>query len=342
MSGTSLDGLDIAFCRFWKDKDWGFEILAAKTYKYNDTWREILTNILGVKKTYLETLDKEIAVFFAEKVKEFILKHQVVPDFISSHGHTVFHKPEKGVTLQIGDGQTLSNITNLSVVNDFRRKDVELGGQGAPLVPLGDHFLFADYEYCLNIGGFSNISFLENGERIAFDVCPSNLVLNLLANRLDLEYDNNGEIARSGEINTRLLKQLNNLSFYNERGPKSLGKEWVMSKVMPIINKTDIAVSDLLATFVEHISDQIAFILGEDAMGKLFITGGGSFNDYLIERIEKKITCNIVIPDPLVIEYKEALIFAFLGVLRMRNEINILSSVTGAPKDHCSGVIHNP
>lgn len=342
MSGTSLDGLDIAFCRFWKEENWGFEIVAAKTYSYDQTWLEILTNILGTKKSYLDTLDKELAIFYADRVKEFILKHQVVPDFISSHGHTVFHNPDKGITLQIGDGQTLANLTNLSVVNDFRSNDVKLGGQGAPLVPIGDHYLFSEYEYCLNIGGFCNISFLQNDQRVAFDICPSNLVLNHLANRLDMEFDENGNLAKEGEVNHKILRKLNGLNYYHDLGPKSLGKEWVVSEIFPVLDKGDIAVADLLATYVEHISDQIVRVLGDHAMGKLFITGGGSFNQYLISRIEAKTACTIVIPDALVIEYKEALIFGFLGVLRMRNEHNVLSSVTGASKDHCSGIIHNP
>jgi len=342
MSGTSLDGVDLAFCTFAKKKKWEYEINAVKTYQYPNSWLEILRNISLVNKAHLEIIDKELGHFFADLISDFCDSFQLIPDFVSSHGHTVFHQPQKGITLQIGNGSVIANNIRVTIINNFRVKDVELGGQGAPLVPIGDKFLFPDYEFCLNLGGFANISFESNNERLAFDICPINMALNELAKNIDLDYDEGGEIARSGEIDSRLLKRLNSLDFYNVPAPKSLGREWYLSKFQPVLDNSKLSIPDKLATCCEHFAIQIANTINDQESGKVFITGGGAYNNYLIERLEQKLVSNIVIPEPNLIEFKEALIFAFLGVLRIRNENNVLSSVTGASRDHCSGIIHNP
>lgn len=341
MSGTSLDGVDLAFCTFRKNKEWSYEVNVTETYKYSQHWLEILKNIAFVKGEHLDAVNKELGNFYADIITEFCDNYHLIPDLISSHGHTVYHQPSKGVTVQIGSGSVIASRIKTTVVNDFRSKDVKMGGQGAPLVPMGDKVLFSDYEMCLNLGGFANISF-DKGERVAFDICPANMLLNELCEKIDLEYDDGGEIARSGDIDMPLFHKLNDLEYYKISFPKSLGREWFFENIIPILEKCKISIPDKLATCTEHIAVQISKVINDQKEGKILITGGGAYNSYLIERLEEMSQGTIVIPEPETIEFKEAIIFAFLGVLRIRNEVNVLSSVTGAKKDHCSGVIHNP
>lgn len=243
---------------------------------------------------------------------------------------------KNGFTLQIGNLPIIRDLVNQTIVCDFRVQDVQLGGQGAPLVPIGDELLFSEYDYCLNLGGFSNVSFNENGNRIAFDISPVNTVLNFYASELGFPYDDAGNLAKSGNVNQDLLKQLNDLEFYALPYPKSLGMEFVNAKIFPLINSFSIEVKDKLRTFVEHTAIQIANICSKPN-AKLFITGGGAYNRFLIERLRNYLpTTEVIIPDDKTIQFKEALIFGFLGVLRLRNEINVLSSVTGASKNHSS------
>jgi anhydro-N-acetylmuramic acid kinase len=254
------------------------------------------------------------------------------------------HQPQNGYTLQIGNLPEIATLTKQNIVCDFRVQDVQLGGQGAPLVPIGDQILFSEYDFCLNLGGFSNISFEEKGKRIAFDISPVNTVLNFYANQLGLEYDDKGKIARSGKTNTKLLEELNALDYYHKEFPKSLGFEFVKEIVLPIIENFEIQIEDKLRTFTEHVALQTGlaldcFILRNDS-GSMLVTGGGAYNDFLIERTQHYLPeIQIIIPNAKLLEYKEALIFGLLGVLKLRNEINVLSSVTGAKHDHCSGII---
>jgi anhydro-N-acetylmuramic acid kinase len=260
-------------------------------------------------------------------------------DCISSHGHTIFHQPNIKLTTQIGNGANISSITKLPVVCDFRTTDLSLGGQGAPLVPIGDQLLFSEYDFCINLGGIANISFIKNDKSIAFDICPVNIVLNKLAQELGFDYDKGGNIAKTGTIDTNLLEQLNKLSYYKESAPKSLGIEWIEKNVTPIINSSNISNKNKIRTFVEHIAIQLSYnISGSNK--SILITGGGTFNTYLIERIKANTISNIVISTDEIIDFKEALIFAFLGVLRLRNESNCLKSVTGASSDNIGGCIY--
>ena len=256
------------------------------------------------------------------------------------HGHTILHQPQNGFTLQIGNLPKIAKIINEKVVCDFRVQDVQLGGQGAPLVPIGDRILFSEFDYCLNLGGFSNVSFEENGNRMAFDISPVNTVLNFYANKLGLDYDDKGKIARSGKVNSDLLNELNALDYYKKSFPKSLGFEFVKEVVLPLIEKHSIKAEDKMHTFTEHIAVQTNLALAEKN-GKMLITGGGAYNDFLIERMQFHLPkIEIFIPENKTLEFKEALIFALLGVLKLRNEINVLSSVTGAKSDHSSGIIY--
>lgn len=343
MSGTSLDGVDLAYCHFNENnKKWEYRIEKASTIPYDLNWKNKLSTAYKLSGNELKQLHSEYGSYLGDLIHHFIEKNKLNVDFIASHGHTIFHQPENNYTLQIGKGSLIAAKTNLTVINDFRSSDVKLGGQGAPLVPIGDSLLFGDYDYCLNMGGFANISFEENQNRIAFDICPVNIVLNHYCRQNNLEFDDKGNNAKKGEVNEGLLRDLNSLNYYQEKSPKSLGREWVDEEIFPLIDRYQLSFFDLLKTYTEHIAMQIGGELKAKSYEKVLITGGGAYNDYLIKKIKFHTKCSLHIPDHDLINYKEALIFAFLGILRFRNEINILSSVTGVPYDHCSGQIHNP
>jgi len=341
MSGTSLDGVDICYVRFNYNDAFDFEILKAITYKYPDTWKLSLQNAFTTDKKSLKSLDIEYGNYLGGLINQFINENETSNiNFIASHGHTIFHKPEEGYTLQIGNGQAIADVTQLKVICDFRTQDVKLGGQGAPLVPIGDELLFYDYDYCLNLGGFVNVSYKENGKRIAFDICPINIVLNHYVSKLGFAFDDKGQIASTGKINKELFERLNQLEFYHKRHPKSLGLEWVLEFVNPLIDSYHLDIKDILRTFTEHVAFQISNVIKKGS--RILVTGGGAFNDFLMQRIEFYLEQKIILPSIQLVDFKEALIFSFLGLLRVENQVNCLKSVTGASKDHCSGVIFMP
>ena len=225
-----------------------------------------------------------------------------------------------------------------TIVCDFRVQDVLLGGQGAPLVPVGDQLLFPQFDYCLNLGGFANISTVIEGERKAYDICAVNTVLNFLAGKLNLPYDEDGRLAASGEVIVELLATLNDLSFYSEKPPKSLGMEWVEREIIPLLDPGQ-PIPSLMKTYVLHAAEQISKEVGNRSKDTVLVTGGGAYNSFLIDELKKRTSAQICIPSEEVVNFKEALIFAFLGVLKLRGENNVLCSVTGASKDHSSGKI---
>jgi anhydro-N-acetylmuramic acid kinase len=342
MSGTSLDGVDLAHIHFSIiDGKWHYEILACDTIAYDEVWLNKLKTAVDFSAEKLVQLNKDYTILLGNFIKTFIDKHHIKNlDAVCSHGHTILHQPQNGFTLQIGNLPEIAKIVNKTVVCDFRVQDVQLGGQGAPLVPIGDRILFADYEYCLNLGGFSNVSFEQDGKRIAFDISPVNTVLNFYANQLGFDYDDRGKISKSGKINSDLLNALNALEYYKKQFPKSLGFEFVKTVVLPLMENYAIGIEDKMHTFTEHVALQTGLAL-PNSQGKMLITGGGAYNDFLITRIHHYLpNLQLIIPDRKTLEYKEALIFALLGVLKLRNEINVLSSVTGAKMDHSSGIIH--
>ncbi|PTT38671.1 anhydro-N-acetylmuramic acid kinase [Chryseobacterium sp. HMWF028] len=338
MSGTSLDGLDICLAEFEKKNKWTFQILKAETLPYSEDWENKLRNSIHLSAEDLLELHSDYGFYLGQQVREFIQKHQFENiNLVASHGHTVFHQPKKKFTLQIGDGRAIRLETGLPVIYDFRSQDVLMKGNGAPLVPIGDELLFQQYGACLNLGGFSNISMKSDEKRIAFDIAPVNIVLNYLAKKLQKNFDENGELAEKGRINESLLNQLNALDFYQHSHPKSLGIEWCNEHVFPALE--NIETLDALATFTEHAAQQIANVINEYHIKDILITGGGAYNSFLIEKIRSKTKSEVIIPEKKIINYKEALIFAFMGVLRMNNEINVLSSATGSSYDHSSGII---
>lgn len=344
MSGTSLDGIDLAHIILKNVANkWHFEIQEATAIPYSEDWISRLKNAVDFSEAELKKLNEDYTLLLGGIISDFIQENKLENlDGICSHGHTILHQPQNGFTLQIGNLPNISKLVNQKVICDFRVQDVELGGQGAPLVPIGDRFLFSEYDYCLNLGGFSNVSFEENENRIAFDISPVNTVLNFYANKLGLDYDDKGKLARTGKISELLLDELNAIDFYSKKHPKSLGFEFVKTVVLPMIEKHSISLEDKLATFIEHIAIQTSLALPKKT-GRLLATGGGAYNDFLMERMKFYLPeMTFEIPDDKTIQYKEALIFGLLGVLKLRNEINTLASVTGARENHSSGKIFLP
>jgi anhydro-N-acetylmuramic acid kinase len=340
MSGTSLDGLDLVYVKINAEENYHFEILKAETISYSNEWKSALKEGFHLSGEKLVKLDADYGIYLGKTLLNFIEENNIEKlDFIASHGHTIFHNPVKKYTLQIGNGPYIASITGIKTICDFRVQDVALGGQGAPLVPIGDELLFSKYDYCLNLGGFSNISFNQNQQRIAFDICPVNIVLNHYVTALNMEYDDKGEIASEGNIDNNLLKTLNSLPFYNDAKPKSLGYEFVVETIFPMIDKHNLSIKDVLRTFVEHIAIQISKKIDSDSGKTLLITGGGAFNTFLIARLQSYTTTKLIIPEESIINYKEALVFGLLGLLKDEGKNNCLKSVTGAIKDHSSGVV---
>lgn len=341
MSGTSLDGLDLCCVKF-EFPSLEFEIIHAETISYSDEWIFKLKNSIYLSGLDLTKLDADYGFYLGQKVNEFIDKNQIKNiDLISSHGHTIFHNPKEKYTLQIGNGAAIFAETNIKTICDFRTQDVALGGQGAPLVPIGDEKLFGEFDACLNLGGFSNISFKKENERIAFDVSPFNLILNYLAEKLGLKYDKDGNLARNGTVNHSFLGELNSLEFYKLNHPKSLGIEFCIENIFPLIEKSNLKTEDLLATFTEHFAQQISQIFNENQLKNVLITGGGTKNKFFIESLKSKTETKIIIPEEKIIDFKEALVFALMGVLKSESEINVYKSVTGATKNHSSGVVYS-
>ncbi|MBN8702031.1 MAG: anhydro-N-acetylmuramic acid kinase [Bacteroidetes bacterium] len=342
MSGTSLDGLDIAHCTFSKKNGiWNYKVNAAKTISYSPKWRIKLLDAHKLNGMQLTKLNADFGVFIGQQLNAFCTKHKLKADYVASHGHTVFHQPQNGFTLQIGSGAHIAAVAKMPVVCDFRLLDVANGGQGAPLVPIGDELLFPQYDFCLNLGGFANVSYKHNKQRIAYDICPVNIVLNDFAARLGKPYDNKGAEAAKGKVHLKMLEQLNELSFYKmQHHAKSLGREWVEQKIIPITKKYKLTPPDLLATFCEHIAMQIGASIASAKSTKVLLTGGGAYNSFLVKRVKHYTSASIVIPTDTTIQFKEALIFAFLGVLRVGENTNTLASVTGAKSNSVGGCIY--
>ncbi|MBC7381907.1 MAG: anhydro-N-acetylmuramic acid kinase [Bacteroidia bacterium] len=342
MSGSSMDGVDVAYCEiYYKNNNWQFEIKVAHTFPYDEKWRITLSQLY---KQYIEVFPKTHAFYgryLGELINKFIKSHHLSVDLIASHGHTIFHQPAFGFTAQIGDGSAISAETGLPVVCDFRSMDIALGGQGAPLVPVGDRLLFGKYEACLNLGGIANISFTVGDQMKAFDIGPCNIVLNRVARWLNKPYDDEGKIAASANVDTYLLEKLEVLPYYRINGAKSLGREWINESFWPIVKSyPNMREEEKMATLAQHIANQIAISVNEHKLQKILVTGGGTFNKHLIGLIRKHTDAELEIPTDAIVNFKEALIFAFLGVLRIRNEENVLSSVTGSKQNHIGGALY--
>jgi len=342
MSGTSGDGLDLAYCEFTLGKTWSFIIPHHSTVPFPDRLDHDLAQSHSLSGEELRLLDIEFGRWMGEEVKNFCKIHRLSPMAIASHGHTVFHRPDLKNTLQIGNGWSMHIASGLPVINDFRMLDVQLGGQGAPLVPIGDLLLFPEFDYCLNLGGIANISYRHDGIIEAFDVSPFNLLLNHLAAKAGMAYDDGGELAKKGRPISDLKNLLNDLAFYQKSGGKSLGREDIEKDFIPLLEKQKASIEDLLATLVKHYVFQINSVTGGQKDKRMIITGGGAYHSFFINQLAESFhgRIEIVVPDSTIIEFKEALIFGFLGVLKIRGEANCLSSVTGAVRDSVGGVLY--
>jgi len=346
MSGSSLDGLDIAYCHIEENRGrWSYEIKAASCKAYSQEWLAALK--AAAQQTVPEFLELHTAYghYVGQCVNEFIREQSLdlKVDFIVSHGHTVHHNPSKQTSFQLGCGASIAATTQLQVINDLRAMDVALHGQGAPIVPIGDYFLFTEYAYLLNLGGIANITIKQDQSLLAFDICVANQALNYWAQKLGLAYDDKGSIAASGSLHSGLLAQLSEHAYYKVQGPKSLSNEQAMHLVSALLEDTSISVADALHTLVHFIVDKIEAALIANhcqEQASMLVTGGGAFNDYLIAQLRvrmQSLGIETVVPDPLVVQYKEALIMAFIGVLRWREELNVLKAVTGSSKSSIGG-----
>ncbi|KYP16661.1 anhydro-N-acetylmuramic acid kinase [Flavihumibacter sp. CACIAM 22H1] len=353
MSGSSLDGLDIAFVQFHATGGkWSMELLQATTYAYTPEWEEKLRNCTALSAADYLLLHSAYGHLTGQLVNRFIeahgLEHKV--HMIASHGHTSFHMPAAGMTAQLGDGAAIAAETGLPVISDLRAMDIAFGGQGAPIVPVGEKLLFGDYTFLLNLGGIANLSVHRNDRIIAFDSCAANRVLNMLAADAGLAFDENGKIAAAGTENAGLLEKLNQLPYYQLSYPKSLANAFGTDEVYPLIKRLELPLPDALHTYVKHIAAQIATDIarvavkeGIDPAGKtLLVTGGGALNSFLVNCLQDQLAdlqVNLVVPDRLLVEFKEAIIMALMGVLRWREEYTVLASVTGATRNSIGGAL---
>lgn len=345
MSGTSLDGLDLALCTFFEKSEGGYGFNLEKSWgvNYSLKWRDNLRNAVNLSSYDFIKLHREYGKFIGEEVRSFLAGVPLNIDFIASHGHTTFHEPQNNISFQIGDGATIAAHSGITTVSDFRTYDIALGGQGAPLVPIGDMELFNEYDVCVNLGGFANLSFYAKDlskRRVAYDICPINFVINKLVAPLGLEFDNDGSIGRTGAIDSSLLELLNGLDYYSQASPKSLGQEWVYSVFEPLLNEFKYSLANTIRTCYEHFAIQIANELNRGVFLQALFTGGGTKNRFLMELIASKTTCKVVVPSSELIDFKEAIIFGFLGYLRLLKRPNCLASVTGAQRNSIGGVVH--
>jgi anhydro-N-acetylmuramic acid kinase len=352
MSGSSLDGLDIAFVELEElGGKWSYEIVGADCIPYTEDWQKRLLAAESYSAASFMALHSEYGKLIASIVNEFIAQNELgyKVALIASHGHTVFHVPGSH-SVQIGDGAAIAALTALPVVSDLRAVDVALGGQGAPIVPVGEQLLFPQYRFFLNIGGIANLSYNGGDHYDAFDVCAANRVLNMLVQPMGLEFDRDGELAARGSIHEGLLSDLNALDYYQQPYPKSLANEFGTKVVYPMILASGLSAEDALATYVEHIAIQIsasiATIMERNGLtisgDTLLITGGGALNTYLVSRIRQylaPIGIEPEVPDEVTVMYKEALVMALLGVLRWREEVTVFASVTGASRSSIGGAL---
>ncbi len=343
MSGTSMDGIDLAHCELTEGENgkWGYKITVAKTYEYNDMWRLRLSKLRNQNALNVYKTDRYYGEYVGELINEFISENNLEVDLIGSHGHTIFHQPENNLTYQIGSPSAIAAVTDIPTVGNFRAMDVVKYGEGAPISGIGDQLLFSEFDMCLNLGGFANLSATVDGTPVAYDICPCNILLNRIAREFGKEYDEGGEIANNGSIDYDLLSDLNSIDYYSQSYPKSLGREWINENFWYRVRQSEAGKEDRMKTLVDHIGQQIGENieqLAEDSStARVYVTGGGAFNPTLVDHLRTHTDAEIIVPDAQVIEYKEALIFGLLAVLRVQNKTNILKSYTGAENDSVSG-----
>ncbi|MEM9325340.1 MAG: anhydro-N-acetylmuramic acid kinase [Bacteroidota bacterium] len=346
MSGTSVDGVDLAFVRFSEKEEgqWTYEVQAAATLDYDEEWESKLQGAVQLSAVDLLVLNNSYGGWLGNQVKAFLEAQELEkPDFIASHGHTVYHQIDKGMTYQLGSGYHLSQAAGCRVVADFRSLDVALGGEGAPLVPIADEYLFGQFDFCLNLGGIANVSYKQGDLRRAFDIGLSNMLLNHLTQASGMKYDAGGALARSGSLSKGYFEQLNALPYFQLPSPKSTGFEWFADEILPIAEQFNhLSLADALHTVVHHVAFQVAeSINGIGQNGRIMVTGGGAKNDFMIDLIREYAAAGleVVVPDQQIVAFKEAIAFGLMGVLRMEGKVNCFASVTGASSNTSGGII---
>ena len=351
MSGTSLDGVDLAYCEFsLDDGEWSYRLLRAETIPLSEKWKARLAHLDQVDaRTYARThvyWGRELGLM----ARFFISRYGLDPQFVACHGQTIFHEPDKNYTAQIGDGETMVAFLNCPLVTNLRNKDVALGGQGAPLVPFGERMLWPEAKWFLNLGGIANLSRISaNGDSLAYDVTAANMALNWLARNLDPPryFDRDGEVAASGSLDPELLARLNGLPYFDAPPPKSLGTEWFEAAVLPLLRDDSIPVADRMHTYVHHLTGQVARDMERFGAqgGALLVTGGGAHNTFLMQELRTALSpLGVEVPhlEAEVIDQKEAIVFAFLGLQVLLGQTNTLAGVTGASQTVTGGSIHLP
>ena len=358
MSGSSLDGLDIACCRFElrlqepAPEAVGWELLEAETLEYSTSWKERLATLPDANALSLALAHAQFGAYLGQLTNQFLESHPFEPDFIASHGHTLFHHPEQGSSFQLGDGASIAAITGYPAIDNFRMQDVALGGQGAPIAPIADQLLFPEYDFMLNLGGIANFSCKANGHYIAFDSIGANQLLNALAALVGKEYDAGGQLAASGKLVPALLEQGQQLSYFQQPYPKSLGNHWVQREMLPIYLNYPASVEDKLFTACYHIGQQIAQDISKAIQHekmpsrpyRMLVTGGGAFNTFLVNQIQnacrEAALLEIDVPPKEIVAFKEAILMALMGVLRTTGLPNCLPTVTNARQAAIGGAIH--
>jgi anhydro-N-acetylmuramic acid kinase len=347
MSGTSLDGMDLVLCELESgNQGYAYTILQSETFPYSISWQQNLSGETDLTGEELMILHKQYGRLVGENIRQFMGKINIPAnvDFIAMHGHTIFYNPVAGLTFQLGDANSVAVITQAQVIADFRSMDMANGGQGAPLVPVGDLFLFDKYPYCLNLGGIVNISIKKDNHQITgFDICGCNLLLDRLAKEAGMAFDNNGHLAKTGNAIQSLLQKLISSRLDTFKAKLSLSKEMILQNEWQILENTTAPINDKLVTVCEYIAEMVnqAVSSGQDKQ-KMLVTGGGAFNTFLIDKLQEKLALKIILPDKNLIGFKEALIFAFLGLRRLEQKYNCLSSVTGAKRNSTGGCIYLP
>lgn len=335
MSGTSLDALDLALVRFHNKTS--FELIDQHSIDYQKSDKDRLHRSFEATGIELTRTDRWFGEYIGTHVRQFLTRHpNIQVDAIASHGHTVFHRPEEGITLQIGNGFSIAKMAKLPVICDFRSRDVSLGGQGAPLVPIADENLFPGYSAKLNLGGFANVSTNQNGKILAWDLAPCNILLNALASKIGLDYDDKGALARSGTPIDSLINYWRKFDYWKIPPPKSLGREWVEEAFLPQIKNVEIrdTLHSLCLLIAESIDQQIP-----KENTAILVSGGGAHNDFLMECLNRHRPNAYIKAPQKIINFKEAIAFAYLGYLFLIDENNVLASVTGAAFDHIGGVM---
>jgi len=352
MSGSSLDGIDLALTTFEVETQpkgelrvLHWEIEKSKTIPYPAQWVSDLQKAPEMSGLELSLLHSKLGNYFGQVVLEFSKETDSPIDYISSHGHTVFHYPQKKMTLQIGDGAAIAALTGIDVFDNFRLQDIAAGGEGAPLAPIVDAYLFPEIKYTLNLGGIANINIKTANGYLAYDLCGANQILNALSKEAGKEYDENGQIAAKGQIIPKLLRQANQWDYLRLAPPKSLDNRQVQNHTVRLFSSYPSPLEDRMFTAVHHIGYQIAASIHPHVgfvPEQLLITGGGALNTFLVSVIKEYLSPNIEIikaPDSLI-NFKECVLMGLLGLLNIYQLPTTLPSVTGAKWKTVGGCFH--